>query len=137
MRLLKIISALIVVLLIISAASCGRQVRAEEICGTYTRPNDTFGEYDKFSITLNNDGTYSYYETWLSSMIGMGNYTFDGKVVTLTHIVSVSDDADPKNFKSKALHFKFKADGKTLVYLGNESDNFTYVKLTDGAVFER
>ena len=94
------------------------------------RQNEGFGDIDKFTITLNEDGTYQYYETVISSFFGMGNYEIDGDTVTIV--------AEMPGVNGTVTHtFKFKANGKTLVYIADGSDNFTYIKLPDGAVFDK
>ena len=96
---------------------------------TYLRPNDD--SFDSFSITLFENGTYQYYETFISSYIGRGTYSLDGDVLTLT------DDKIP-TMTGYVIHtYKFEYRGNTIVYLAEESDQFLYVHLPDGAVFER
>ena len=99
---------------------------------TYFRPNalpdGTYG-IDRFSITLYNDGTCQYYETMISSYIGVGKYTIDGDLLTLTgdNIVTLNGPITKT--------FKFKIVGDTLVFIADGSDSFTFIKRPDGAVF--
>ena len=129
----------IVLLLTFTSCDTGKQnetesetvkaVDPEEVCGSYCRKNDN--GYDSFSIVLYEDGTYSYYETMISSHIGHGTYTVDKNQITLTdnHIPTLSGTAQ--------CTFKFEyRDGK-LFFLAAESDQFMYVDLPDGAEFER
>ena len=88
--------------------------------GTYSRKNEEFGGLDEFSITLNQDSTFSYYETMISSRFGLGNYTFEDGIVTLR-------DGDKK--------FRFRYYLNALEYIAEESDEFTYIKLADGEIF--
>ncbi|MBR6049961.1 MAG: hypothetical protein IKP68_02010 [Clostridia bacterium] len=92
------------------------------------RPDGTYG-IDRFSITLYNDGTCQYYETMISSYIGVGKYTIDGDLLTLTddNIVTLNGPITKT--------FKFKIVGDTLVFIADGSDSFTFIKLPDGAVF--
>lgn len=127
-----IISVVLLLALALAFASCGakKNYTPADVAGTYERTNENFGGIDKFTITLNEDGTYQYYETMISSFIGMGNYEIDG------NIVSMISDLPGLNGTVRRT-YKFKADGKTLVYVADGSDNFTYVKLPDGAAFEK
>ena len=104
----------------------------DSLYGTYFRRNDDARPVsDTFTITLNSDGTYNYYETTISSHLGFGKYTVNGNIITIT------DDSIPTLNGSKTYTFKFEyRDGK-LVFLASDSDNFMYVNLPDGAEFER
>ena len=138
MKKIYVFSAFVLlVALALTFVSCGaKEYTSADVAGTYARANEGFDGLDKFTITLNEDGTYQYYETVISSFIGMGNYTVEGDIVTLIAEFSKYDIAKEEFFNSVE-HFKFKANGKTLVFIADGSDNFTYVKLTDGAVFDR
>ena len=92
------------------------------------RPDGTYG-IDRFSITLYNDGTCQYYETFISSHIGMCRYEIDGDILTIT------DDGIPGLYGTLTNIYKFKIVGDTLVFLADESNEFMYVKLPDGSVF--
>ena len=52
------------------------------VCGTYIRENER-DLYGYFTISLGTDGTFSYYETLISSYVGMGQYTVEGNIITL------------------------------------------------------
>ena len=106
-----------------------KAVDSDEISGFYYRMNDN--GFDSFSITLYDDGTYTYYETMVSSHIGHGTYTVDKNLITLT------DNQIPTLSGASQYTFKFEyRDGK-LFFLADRSDQFMYVHLPDGAVFER
>lgn len=127
-----IISVVLILATVISFASCSakKDYTPADSAGTYARTNEGFDGLDKFTITLNEDGTYQYYETWVSSFYGIGNYEIDGDTVKIV--------AELPGMDGTIRHtYKFKANGKTLVYVADGSDNFMYVKLPDGAVFER
>lgn len=127
-----IISLILLLATALTFASCGakKNYTPADVAGTYARQNEGFGGIDKFTITLNEDGTYQYYETVISSFIGMGDYTVDGDTVTIV--------AEMPGVNGTITHtYKFKANGKTLVYVADGSDNFTYIKLPDGAVFDK
>lgn len=106
------------------------QYYESEMFGTYFRPNDDLSPI-AFTITVNPNGTYHYYETAISSHMGLGKYTIDDNIITLI------DDNIPTLTGAKTYYFKFEyRDGK-LIFLASESDKFMYVNLPDGAVFER
>ena len=100
----------------------------EDVCGLYARPNAN--GFDAFTITLNPDGTYQYFETMISSHLGFGSYTVEDGIVTLV------DSQIPGVNGSLTHTYQFKyADGK-LIFLAEESDSFMYINLPDGAEFE-
>ena len=76
-----------------------------------------------FTITLNADGSYQYYEGFLSSYIGLGTWTIENDMVILTE----------QGGQDSVYRFAIK-DG-ALVYLADGSDNFLYVKASDGDRF--
>ena len=106
-----------------------KAIDPKEVCGFYCRMNDN--GYDSFSITLYEDGTYTYYETMISSYIGHGTYTLDKNLITLT------DNQIPTLSGTSQHTFKFEYRGGKLFFLATESDQFMYVDLPDGAEFER
>ena len=98
---------------------------------TYLRPNAPLksGFVDCFCITLFDDGRFSYYAGLFSSYIGVGNYTVDGDVFTLV------DENIPGTSGPLTGVFKFRHEGYKLIYMKDESDNYMYVNLPDGAEF--
>ncbi len=126
-----LICMMTVILIITAFVSCEKKdgTQPNDICGTYVRKNSN--EYDSFTITLNEEGTYSYFETMISSHIGFGEYTVDGEKVTLV------DSQIPGAYGSHTYTFTFKYEDDKLVYLADESDHFMYINLPDGAEFER
>lgn len=99
------------------------------IYGTYVRENKN--DILPFSITLNEDGSYQYFECGISSHIGMGGYTFKDDTVTLV------DGNIPGVNGSLTCTYKFRFENGKLVFLAEESDDFMYIKLPDGAEFTR
>ena len=79
-----------------------------------------------FSITLNPDGTFSYYETPISSFIGMGKYQIKDGILTL---------ANDKEFTGREDVFRFRIEGDRFYYIAEGSSNFDFVKLDDGEEF--
>lgn len=74
----------------------------------------------RFYIILDmENGLFQYYETPISSYIGFGKYRLDGDILTI--------EDNRVN--------RFRLEDERLVWLAEGSDNFTFVKLTDGATF--
>jgi hypothetical protein len=99
------------------------------VAGTYVRPNAN--GFDAFTITLNEDGTFSYYETMISSHIGSGSYAVNNGLVTLT------DGNIPGVAGSMTHTFTFRYENQKLLYVAEASDDFMYIDLPDGAEFTR
>lgn len=91
---------------------------------TYTVEPESGLDHDRFSINLHPDGTFVYYECWYSSYIGMGNWSVDGDVLTIT------DDNEYYHRENS-----FRIDGDDLIFIENGSTNFMYVKVEDGEHF--
>lgn len=113
------------------AESIGKMLFGEpaSIYGTYVRENQN--DIMPFSITLNEDGRYQYFECGISSHIGMGGYTFKDNIVTLV------DGNIPGVNGSLTRTYKFRLEDGKLIFLAEESDDFMYIKLPDGAEFTR
>jgi hypothetical protein len=76
---------------------------------------------DDFTITFD-EYTFSYSEGIASSHLGFGTWSIEGNMITLTE-----SDPEIKN--------NFEIGDDQLIWLEKDSDNFTYVKLTDGEAF--
>jgi len=85
------------------------------------------GIMGSFTITLYDDGTFTYYEGMASSYIGVGSWEQDGDSITMT------DDGHG----GYGLVNHFKLDGDDLVFVDKDSANFVYVKVQDGEKFHR
>ena len=79
-----------------------------------------------FSITLEPDGTFNWYETPFSSFIGMGQYTISDGILTLMNDSELTGNSDVNYFRME---------GGNLYFIEEGSSNFPYVKLEDGAKF--
>ena len=98
--------------------------KRDDVAGkTYLYDGEGFG--GSFTITLYEDGTFTYYEGMLSSYIGDGTFMLDGDTVIMT-------DDGPGGY---GLVNRFRRDGDDLVFVEQDSDNFIYVKVTDGEKF--
>lgn len=83
------------------------------------------GFIGNFTITLYNDGTFTYYEGMASSYIGIGSWEQNGDSIILT------DDGHG----GYGLVNHFRCDGNDLVFVEHDSNNFVYVKVKDGERF--
>ena len=81
---------------------------------------DKEGVEGEFTIHIDKDGTFSYSEGIASSYLGYGNWSVEDNILTIT------DDMFTNRFEIE--------EGK-LIWREEGSDNFTYIKLTDGEEF--
>ena len=95
------------------------------LAGTYRYEGEGFG--GDFTVTLNADGTYSFYEGPLSSYLGSGTWNVFFNAVYL-------EEDEEAGF---ALKFMFGIEDGALVYVAMGSDPFVYVKVSDGERFVR
>ena len=94
-----------------------------DMAGVYKYEGDGFG--GDFTITLFDDGTYSFYEGFLSSYLGGGEWYVEGPLLFMTE-------------KNGMIFFNtFVPLPDALVFLEADSDNFPYVKVPDGGRFEK
>ena len=119
----RLFSALLL-LLVLLAAGCSSQpaaVTADDLADqVYLYEKEGFG--GDFTITLNADGSFEFYEGVLSSYFGIGTWELDGDTVTLT-----TDDGKFVN------HFTVE-DG-ALVCQSEDSTGFVYLTVSDGEKF--
>ena len=92
------------------------------LAGSYQYEGEGIG--GDFIITLNANGTYTFYEGALSSYMGAGTWDVYDNSVSLTEGEGGFD-----------LSFMFGVEENALVYLAAGSDAFVYVKLQDGERF--
>jgi hypothetical protein len=122
----KLISAALGLLFVIILASCGsNSEKAEDqvIGKTFIYEGEGLLG-DDFTITFNEDYTFSYSEGTASSHLGYGTWSVEGTVITL---VEPGMDAEMKN--------RFEINDNQITWLEEDSTNFIYVQLKDGEVF--
>ncbi len=88
---------------------------------TYVWEKEGFG--GDFTITLQNDGTYSYYAGMLSSYIGSGKWTVNDGILTMTETTGYDRT------------FRFSVKDDALVFISEGSDKFMYVTVENGDRF--
>lgn len=104
-------------------AGCSRQVRPEDIAGKAFRyEKEGFG--GDFTIRLEEDGTFTYYEGSLSSYIGVGTWALEGDTLCIT------DEGVGRGWKNY-----FRAEKNTLTFQAEGSENFIYLTVADGEKF--
>ena len=79
-RTMRYLGLMFAVLSLVSG--CGGSLEEEDVTGTYLYEQGGFG--GDFWITLEEDGTFTYYEGGLSSYIGEGEWTLNDGTVCLT-----------------------------------------------------
>lgn len=99
----------------------GAELDADAVAGTYRYESEGFGGV--FTITLNPNGTYTFYEGPLSSYMGGGKWDVHDNIVHMT---------EENGFDLK---FVFAVQGDALVYDAASSDAFPYVKVDDAERF--
>lgn len=110
--------------MILLLTGCADTVRKDSIAEkTYLYEKEGFG--GDFTIQMKSDGTFFYYEGDLSSYIGTGEWKLDGNTLMLQDTVI---EGHPRiNY--------FKVDGNTLIFQSEDSDNFIYIKVSEGERF--
>lgn len=104
---------------LLALAGCSRHPEAAELAGrTYRYEKSGFG--GDFTITLEEAGSFTYYEGSLSSYIGAGEWRLEGETLTL---------------QEKDRHFCFRVEGDGLIFLEEDSGEFTYLTPSDGEKF--
>lgn len=115
----KFLFPLLCVLLLLTG--CAQKVSAGDIADkTYVYEKPGFGGH--FTITLDADGSFTYYEGMLSSYMGSGNWELDGDTVT------IRDDGGMGIFN-------FRVENGELVFTSEGSSAFMFVKVADGEKF--
>lgn len=128
---------LMIILCLTLFAACGAAepvYTAEDVAGRiYLYEGEGCG--GNFTITLNEDGTFQYYEGWLSSYIGMGTWTLseDG-VLRMQDKEMGRFNADGSVGTYVRVNY-FKVEKDCLVWMAENSDNFLYVDVADGERF--
>lgn len=111
--------------LVFLMTACGKKDGASLKSGIYTLQNVERDVPGDFTITIYDDGTFQYYETLISSYIGMGHYSIEKDVVTLKE--------DEAGCTGEINYYQI-ADGK-LLFISDDSANYHFVPLEDGASF--
>ncbi len=103
-----------------------RELKEKFVDKTFVYSNREGATSDIFTIGINKDGTVWYSESGMLSVIHNGNWFLKGDILGI-----VKKENDEKYITNY-----FKISDKTLVYQADNSDNFYFVKLPDGATFK-
>lgn len=121
----KVSLLLAAVLCLTLFTACGKSEKvytAEDVAGRiYTYEKDGFG--GPFTIQVYQDGTFQYYVGFLSSYVGMGEWTAEGGVLTLRD----------KTGLDYVNHFRIG--DNMLTYLAEGSTGTMYLEMEDGDRF--
>ncbi len=124
MRKQFIVNGFLTILIIILLSGCTDTIKESNITGkTYVYEKEGFGS--DFAISIDEDGTFNYFEGNFSSYIGVGEWTLDGNILCL------SDDEKT----GYAFVNYFKVDGDNLIFQAEKSSNFLYIEVSDGDRF--
>ncbi len=124
MKKLRIVLLCAALLCTLSLFGCTRGITDKDIAdNTYIYEGDGFG--GDFSIALQKDGTMSYYEGMLSSHIGVGTWTLEDG------ILSISEG----NGRGGQRVNRFRVEEDALIFLKDGSANFIYLHIEDGERF--
>ena len=86
-----------------------------------------------FTIEIKSDGTFTYYEGFFSSHIGMGEWSYSDGMLTLFEKISRFNEAQELE---EVIHsYSFSVEKDTLIFADNGSGNFRYIKVKDGERF--
>lgn len=86
-----------------------------------------------FTIEIKADGTFCYYEGFLSSHIGLGEWSYSDGILTLFEKIPRINEAHELEEVINSYHFSVEED--ILIFVEKDSDNFRYVKIKDGEKF--
>ncbi|MEZ3470198.1 MAG: hypothetical protein K1W40_17900 [Schaedlerella sp.] len=106
-------------------SACEKNEEAVLKPGIYTLQDYEREVPGDFTITIFDDGTFQCYETPISSYIGMGHYSIEKDVVTLKE--------DAAGCTGDVNYYQI-AD-ENLLFISEESYNYHFVPLEDGASF--
>ncbi len=107
---------------LLGLVACSQQTQGD-VVGVYVYEKSGFGGV--FTITIEDDGTFYYSEGLLSSYLGKGSWTLDGDIL---HLWDTGLQTETRNYY-------FQVDGSDLVFISENSDNFTYLDVREGERF--
>ncbi len=119
----RVFIVLLTVMALLLSACSGQDISAAVSGKTFTWEKEGFG--GDFTITLNEDGSYRYYEGFLSSYLGSGDWSVKNDTVVMTE--KGGYDAV----------FRFSVKDGDLIYRSDGSDRFIYTAVEDGDRFRQ
>ena len=113
----KLTAFIMCISLALLISACGKNSKTSLKPGIYTLQNAEKNVSGDFTITIYDDGTFQYYETPVSSYIGMGHYSIEENVIILKE-----DEADCTG----DINCYQISDGN-LLFIDSDSDNYHFV----------
>lgn len=124
----KSIAVVISLMLAILFAGCGSGKDYSDYVAGKTFVYEKEGFYGDFTISIKDDGTFTYYEGMASSYIGIGEWTIEQNTVTLANEV-------PTVNGSRTVTNTFEIEKGKLIWRAEGSDNFSHIKVKDRESF--
>jgi hypothetical protein len=123
----KVISLVLCLVFVVALTSCGSKSEKIEdnVIGKKFIYSGEGLDGDDFAITFNEDNTFTYSEGRASSHLGYGEWSIEGKIITLV-----------ENLETDKRKNRFEINDNQLKWLEEGSSNFIYVKLKNGEVFQ-
>lgn len=121
----KIVTLMTGIMLVLFGSACEKNVDASLKYGTYVLQNVERDIPGEFTITIYDDGTFQCYETPISSYIGVGHYSIEKDIVTLKE--------DGAGCTGDINCYQIAED--KLLFISDDSANYHFVPLEDGASF--
>jgi len=131
----KALAMMLVLVLAFMAGGCSDPEEVDEkdiVDKVYAYEKDGCGS--TFTIEIKADGTYTYYEGFLSSHIGMGQWSYSDGMLILSEKVSRFDKTFSK-MEEVIYSYHFSVARDALIFVDKDSGNFRYVKVKDGERF--
>lgn len=130
----KVLATMLVLIIAFGVMGCSnpKEIPKDDIVDkVYVYEKDGCGS--AFTIEIKADGTFTYYEGFLSSYIGIGEWSYSDGMLTLFEKVSRFNEAHKLEEVINSYNFSVKKD--TLIFVDKGSGNFRYVKVKNGEKF--
>ena len=130
----KVLAIMLVLTVAFGVIGCSnsKEITMDDIVGkVYVYEKDGCGS--DFTIRIKADGTFNYYEGFLSSHIGMGEWSYSDGMLTLFEKTSRFNEA--WELEEVIDSYNFSVEKDTLIFVDKDSGNFRYVRVKDGEKF--
>jgi hypothetical protein len=130
----KVLSVMLLIMITFGMLGCAapQEIPREDIVDkVYVYEKDGCG--GNFTIEIRADGTYDYYEGFLSSYIGLGEWSYSDGILTLYEEASRFNEA--REIEEVTNLYCFTVEKDALIFSNKSSANFRYVKVAYGEKF--
>ena len=130
----KALAIILLLTIFLGVMGCSDKTEITEndiIDKVYVYEKDGFG--GDFTIEIKADKTYTYYEGFFSSHIGMGEWSYSDGILTLFEKGTRITEA--KEVEEVIYSYNFSVEKDCLIYVDKDSGNFRYLKVKDGEKF--